>query len=103
MTTLIPAAQLFTVRMFNQDTAGFRETLRRVAEIGYTAVQISAIGPIPAPDIKAALEQVKQENSYLFETAETPPPYAFGTGTGGSGGTTSGLDASIRAAAGLAQ
>ena len=35
-------------------------------------------------DIKAALEQVKQENAYLFETAETPPPYAAGTGTGGN-------------------
>lgn len=32
-------------------------------------------------DIKAALEEVKQENGYLFEDAQTPPPYAGGTGT----------------------
>ena len=49
-------------------------------------------------DIQAALEGLKKENGYLFESGETPPPYAFGTGTGGRPG--SGMDA-IRAAAGL--
>lgn len=49
-------------------------------------------------DIKAALEGLKKENGYLFESEETPPPYAFGTGTGS--GPASGMDA-IRAAAGL--
>jgi len=34
-------------------------------------------------DIKAALEGLKKDNSYLFEANETPPPYAAGTGTGG--------------------
>ena len=32
-------------------------------------------------DIKAALEGLKKESGYLFESAETPPPYAAGTGT----------------------
>lgn len=50
-------------------------------------------------DIKAALEALKKDSGYLFETDETPPPYAAGTGTGG--GTAGGLDAAIRAAAGL--
>lgn len=51
-------------------------------------------------DIKAALEGLKKDNGYLFETDEVPPPYAAGTGTGPySGGMTS-MDA-IRAAAGL--
>ena len=31
-------------------------------------------------DIKAALDALKKDNGYLFET-ETPPPYASGTGT----------------------
>ena len=31
-------------------------------------------------DIRAALEDLRKENGYLFET-ETPPPYAQGTGT----------------------
>ena len=32
-------------------------------------------------DIKAALDVLKRDNGYLFESAETPPPYAPGTGT----------------------
>lgn len=34
-------------------------------------------------DLKAALEKLKQDSGYLFESDETPPPYAAGTGTGG--------------------
>lgn len=33
-------------------------------------------------DIKAALEGLKKDSGYLFDTGETPPPYAAGTGTG---------------------
>ena len=51
-------------------------------------------------DIKSALEGLKKDSGYLFEPAEVPPPFAAGTGTGGSYGTASGLNA-IRAAAGL--
>lgn len=40
-------------------------------------------------DIKAALDGLKKDSGYLFESEETPPPYAAGTGTqplpGGSG------------------
>ena len=50
-------------------------------------------------DIKAALEGLKKDSGYLFDTGETPPPYAAGTGTGG-GRPVTGLDA-IRTAAGL--
>lgn len=31
-------------------------------------------------DIKTALEALKKDNEYLFETDQTPPPYAPGTG-----------------------
>ena len=31
-------------------------------------------------DIKAALEELKKENSFLFEDGKTPPPYAPGPG-----------------------
>ena len=51
-------------------------------------------------DIKAALEGLKKDNGYLFETDEVPPPYAAGTGTGSYNGGMTGMDA-IRAAAGL--
>ena len=32
-------------------------------------------------DIKAALDGLKKDSGYLFEAAETPPPYAAWTGT----------------------
>lgn len=51
-------------------------------------------------DIKAALEGLKKDSGYLFDSGETPPPYAAGTGTGPAGGGMDGLNA-IRAAAGL--
>lgn len=51
-------------------------------------------------DIKAALEAVKKDNSYLFE-AETPPPFAPGTGSAPAGGKYSSEINAIRAAAGL--
>lgn len=51
-------------------------------------------------DIKKALEKLKEDSGYLFESEEAPPPYAAGTGTGSYGGGMTGLDA-IRAAAGL--
>lgn len=37
-------AQLYTVRLFTQTVPDFRETMRRVAEIGYETVQLSAVG-----------------------------------------------------------
>lgn len=53
-------------------------------------------------DIKTALEALAKDNGYLFETTETPPPYAAGTGTQHTGNTkyTPEVNA-IRAAAGL--
>ncbi|MBE6943805.1 MAG: hypothetical protein E7453_06040 [Ruminococcaceae bacterium] len=56
---------------------------------GKNAKAISALLDIPAlresknqdQDIAAALEELKKESGYMFDT-ETPPPYARGTGTG---------------------
>lgn len=53
-----------------------------------------------ADDIKAALEGLKKDSGYLFESEQNPPPYSFGTGTGPSGGGLTGL-AAFRSAAGL--
>ncbi len=44
-------AQLFTVRAFTQDSHGLAETLRKIAQTGYTAVQLSGHGPIPPEDV----------------------------------------------------
>lgn len=52
-------------------------------------------------DIKAALETVKKDNEYLFESTQTPPPYAAGAGTTPPAGKYAPDVAAIRAAAGL--
>jgi sugar phosphate isomerase/epimerase len=46
-------AQLYTVRSCTQNAAGIAETLRKVAEIGYTEVQISGFGPVDAKEVAA--------------------------------------------------
>ena len=43
--------QLYTVREFTQTQGDFEETISKIAKIGYTAVQISAIGPLEPNDV----------------------------------------------------
>lgn len=45
------AAQLYTVRAHCQTAAGLAEAARKIRAIGYTAVQVSGVGPIPAAEI----------------------------------------------------
>ena len=40
----------------------------------------------PAEAVAKALEELKNENGYLFYQTQTPPPYAAGTGTRGDAG-----------------
>lgn len=40
-------AQTFTVRDYMQTTWDFQEAMKRIAEIGYTCVQLSAVGNVP--------------------------------------------------------
>lgn len=51
-------------------------------------------------DIKSALETLKKDNAYLFET-DMPPGYAPGTGTQHMGGKYTAEEIALRAAAGL--
>ncbi len=41
-------------------------------------------------DIQSALEKLKSDSGYLFDTGETPPPYASGTGTAAASNTQAG-------------
>ncbi len=50
------AAQLYTVREFTQTAEGLAHSLKKIRELGYTAVQISAIGAIPDEEVKAMLD-----------------------------------------------
>ena len=46
------ALQCYTIRAHCQTAPEFAESMRRVREIGYPAVQISGLGPIPAAEIR---------------------------------------------------
>ncbi len=52
------AAQMYTVREFTQTAKGLAESLKKIRDIGYTAVQISAIGDIPDADVKAMTDDL---------------------------------------------
>lgn len=58
MSTPVLAAQLYTVREFTQTAADFAASMARVHAIGYQAVQVSAIGPIPHAEVKAIVDDV---------------------------------------------
>jgi sugar phosphate isomerase/epimerase len=45
------AAQLFTVREHTRNASDLARTAARIRQIGYTAVQVSAVGPIPPSEI----------------------------------------------------
>lgn len=50
------AAQLYTLREFTQTASDFSTSMRKVREMGYTAVQVSGIGAIPPQEVKAILD-----------------------------------------------
>lgn len=51
------AAQLYTVRQFTQTPKDIAQTLKKVRDIGYRSVQVSAFGPIAPQDLKALLDE----------------------------------------------
>ena len=53
------AAQLYTVREFTKTEAGVRETFRKVKEMGYDSVQISAFGFYEPDKIRAMLDETE--------------------------------------------
>jgi sugar phosphate isomerase/epimerase len=50
------AAQLYTIRDFTKTAKDFAASMKKVREIGYTAVQVSAIGPIPNQEVKSVVD-----------------------------------------------
>src|SRR5690606_19482911 len=51
-----PAVQLYTHRDYTMTPADIAKTLKRVKEIGYNAVQASAMGPIDPKEFKKILD-----------------------------------------------
>jgi sugar phosphate isomerase/epimerase len=56
MSNSVLAAQLYTVREFTKTPQGVAETLKKVKQIGYEAVQISAFGPVDPKEVKQMLD-----------------------------------------------
>jgi sugar phosphate isomerase/epimerase len=50
------AAQLYTVRDYCNDSHDLSETLRKVRSLGYRAVQMSSLGPLPPQDLARILQ-----------------------------------------------
>ncbi len=50
------AAQLYTVRDYSKTAPDLAQTLKKIRAIGYQAVQISGVGPIPEAEIMAMLK-----------------------------------------------
>ena len=49
-------AQLYTIRMYTQNEKDFARSMKKIAEIGYRTVQISAVGPIRPERIREICE-----------------------------------------------
>ena len=59
MTNTVIAAQMYTAREFTKTTKDAAASLKKVREIGYEAVQISAFGAdIDFDDIKKMLDDI---------------------------------------------
>jgi sugar phosphate isomerase/epimerase len=56
MPTVI-AAQMYTLREFLKTPDDIAKSLKKVKDIGYQAVQLSALGPIPPADLKKILDR----------------------------------------------
>lgn len=56
MADVILAAQMYTLRDFTKTPADIANTLKRVRQIGYQAVQLSALGPIAPEELRKFLD-----------------------------------------------
>jgi len=58
MSKPVVAAQLYTVREFTKTSQDFAASMKKIREIGYTAVQVSGIGPIPDAEVKQVADDL---------------------------------------------
>jgi len=66
---VIVGAQLYTVRDFCRTEDDFAATMEKIAGMGYTSVQVSGIGPIPADRIRYHCDR----NHLRVAVTHTPP------------------------------
>lgn len=58
MSKPVLAAQLYTVREFTKTLDDFAASMKKIKDIGYTAVQVSAIGPIADEDVRKVTDDL---------------------------------------------
>jgi hypothetical protein len=68
-TKMIIGAQSFTVRDYTKDESGISASLKKLHDIGYRAIQVSAFGPI-APE---RLRELADENELKIVVTHTNP------------------------------
>jgi len=73
---MILGAQLYTVRKYTTNLNDFAETLKKVADIGYTTVQVSATCEFEAEWLK---DQLKQDGLKCVVTHTSPQKLIFET------------------------
>jgi len=56
MSESVLAAQLYTVREFTKTPADIATTMKKVSEIGYKAVQLSALGPMEPKELRKVVD-----------------------------------------------
>lgn len=54
-------AQLYTVREYTQTAEAMEETFQKLKDIGYQTIQLSAVGPVPAEQVKLLCEKYSLE------------------------------------------
>lgn len=54
---MILGAQTYTIRQHTQTAADFDASMAKIAQIGYTQVQLSAVGPIPAEELRSICDR----------------------------------------------
>ena len=67
------AAQLYTLRDFTKTPADIASTIKRVKQMGYDAVQCSALGPIDAKE----LAKIMQGEGITCVATHTPLRVSF--------------------------
>ena len=88
------AAQLYTVHEHTKTASDLAATLKKVRAIGYQAVQVSTIGPIPDAEVKAMLD----DNGLTCCITHDPEPWPGRTSTPSSRDTDCGTAAMPRSA-----
>jgi len=63
----VVTAQLYTVREYCQDIEGVADTLEKIADIGYTAIQVSGFGDVDPKEVA----KIAKDNGLIIASSHT--------------------------------